>query len=127
MKFPFPYDEPSVADSGDEIAIQTRLRSRIRMLGAGKVRAIAFPNAGKRTAWAAMQAKREGMASGIPDLEVKAAPGLTAHLEIKARTGSLSTDQVNWLNWLHSAGFPCGCFRSVDTAIIALRKWGFPL
>lgn len=123
--FLFPVDPPSAADTGDEISIQSRLRVRLRHIAPG-VRLVAIPNAGKRTAWAAMQAKREGMSKGFPDLMVCWDGGI-AFLEIKQRTGSLGTEQISWLNWLHAGGFACGCFRSVDTAIEFLRRQGAPI
>ena len=131
-KYLFHCDDRSVADPGDELAIQVRLRSRMRMLAPG-VRLVATPNAGKRTAWAAMKAKAEGLSKGFPDLNViwsngqgvNAVPGI-AFLELKDRNGSLSAEQIDWLNFLHQAGFPCGCFRSVDTAIAFLRAAGAP-
>jgi len=125
MKYLFPYDPPSAADSGDEIGIQTRLRSRMRNI-APTVRLVATPNAGKRTAWAAMQAQREGMFKGFPDLKALWDPQGIAFLEIKQRAGSLTTEQISWLNWLHQAGFACGCFRSVDSAVAFLRLQGAP-
>ena len=132
MKYQFHHDERSVADEGDELAIQVRLKSRLRILAPG-VRVVATPNAGKRTAWAAMKAKAEGMAAGWPDLTIlwcngtgpAAVPGV-AFLEMKARDGSLSVPQIDALNWLHNAGFQCGCFRSVDTAIAFLQHAGAP-
>lgn len=129
-RFLFHVDPPSVADSGDEIGIQTRLRSRMKIL-APTVRLVAIPNAGKRTAWAAMQAKREGLAKGFVDLQALWEPQAQnergiAFLEIKDRKGSLTPEQITWLNWLHQAGFPCGCFRSADTAVAFLRDAGAP-
>lgn len=132
MKYQFHCDERAAADPGDELAIQVRLRARLRMLAPG-VRLVATPNAGKRTAWAAMKAKAEGMAAGWPDVTVlwsngmgvNPVPGI-AFLELKARDGSLSVPQIDTLNFLHNAGFPCGCFRSVDTAIEFLRRHGAP-
>lgn len=126
MSYLFHHDPPSMADSGDEIAIQTKLRRHIRMLNP-KVRLVAVPNGGNRTEWEKLKAAREGMARGFPDLIALSDPRLVAYLEIKARTGSLSDDQVAWLNFLHGAGFPCGCFRSVDTATAFLIEHGFPL
>lgn len=114
------------------MSIQVRLRSRMRIL-APTVRLVATPNAGKRTAWAAIKAKNEGMSAGFPDLNAlwhcgrgeMAEPGI-AFLELKDRNGALKQEQVDWLNWLHLAGFPCGCFRSADTAIEFLRRHGAP-
>ena len=125
MNYLFHLDPCDVADAGDEIAIQTRLRSRMKML-APTVRLVAVPNGMRTSAWGAVKAKREGMSAGFPDLVAIARPRLVAFLEIKTKVGGLSGDQVNWLNFLTSAGFQCGCFRSVDTAIAALRQWGFP-
>lgn len=122
--FLFHVDPPAVADSGDEIGIQVRFRNRVKNL-APAVRLFAIPNAGKRTAWAAMQAKREGMTSGFPDVGALWDGG-GAFLEFKTRTGTLSLEQIAWLNWLHQAGHPCGVFRSAETAIAFLRSQGAP-
>lgn len=124
-EYPFHTDPRSVADDGDELAIQTRLRNRLRML-APTMRLVAVPNAGKRTAWAAMKAKQEGMAKGFPDL-IALAPGFSAYLEIKDRKGTLAPEQIDTLNFLHRCGFPCGMFRSVDSAIAFLRDAGAPI
>lgn len=120
----FHCDPPAIADASDEIGIQSRLRSRLRNI-APSVRLVAIPNAGKRTAWAAMQAKREGLAKGFPDL-LALWEGGCAFLEIKARAGSLDVEQIAWLNWLHNAGNAVGVFRSVDTAIAFLKEQGAP-
>lgn len=114
-----------MADEGDELSIQVRLRNRLKLV-APKVRLVATPNAGKRTAWAAQKAKREGMSPGFPDANILW-PGAIAFIEIKPRTGTLSPDQIDWLNWLFKAGFPCGCFRSVDRMINFLRDAGAPI
>lgn len=120
----FHVDPPSVADPGDEFAIQVRLRSRCRML-APTLRLVAVPNGGQRTAWSAMKAKNEGLAKGFPDL-LALWDGGEAYLELKDRKGQLSSDQIGWMNWLHQSGKKCGCFRSVDTALAFLRAAGAP-
>ena len=128
----FHYDPPSVADEGDELSIQVRIRARMRII-APSLKLVAAPNAAKRTAWAAQKAKAEGMTKGMPDLQAlwsngsgaAAVPGV-AFLEIKQRKGSLSPEQIDLLNWLHNAGFPCGCFRSVASAEAFLRRHGAP-
>lgn len=127
MSYLFHCDPPSVAEFGlAEIDIQVRLQVKIKKL-APAVRLVAVPNGMKTSAWGAMQARREGMSGGFPDL-IAIAPtgGLIAFLEIKARAGVLSDTQIVWLNHLHNAGFACGCFRGVETAIQFLRKLGFP-
>lgn len=132
MKHLFHYDPPAVADAGDEHALQVRLRGRARIL-APAVRLVSASNGSKMSAWSAMKAKSEGMSKGYPDLIAiwsngigeNAVPGI-AFLELKKRDGSLRPEQVDWLNFLHQAGFPCGCFRSVETAIGFLRSAGAP-
>lgn len=120
----FHVDPRSVADEGDELAIQSRFRSRMGML-APKCRVVATPNGGKRTAWEGMKAKREGLAKGFPDVNVYW-PGDLCILEFKDKGGSLSGEQTDWLNWLHLAGFKVGVFRSAATAIDFVRQSGAP-
>lgn len=107
-----------------EIKIQTLFRSRCRML-CPAVSIIAIPNAAKRTQWAAQRAKREGLATGFPDL-MALAPSKVAFLEMKSAKGRLSDNQADWLDRLHGMGFPCGVFRDPDKAIQFLRDHGFP-
>jgi hypothetical protein len=73
------------------------------------------------------------MAKGFPDLSAMWSNGHRAatlagmaFLELKDRGGSLAPEQIDWLNWLHQAGFPCGCFRSVESACNFLRRHGAP-
>lgn len=132
MSYPFHVDPASVADTGSEIDIQARFRARMRSL-APTVRCAAVPNAGKRTGWAAQQAKKEGLASGYPDIVVtwcngqgaNAIPGV-AWLEFKTKTGTVEENQFDWLMHLHNCGHHVGVFRSVETAIAFLRKAGAP-
>lgn len=107
-----------------EIEIVTLFRSRCRIMCPG-VCIVAIPNAAKRTHWAALQAKREGMAAGFPDM-MALAPGKVAFLEFKSARGKLSENQGEWLDRLHVMGFPCGVFREPDKAIEFLRDNGFP-
>lgn len=128
----FPVDRPAVADDGDETSIQTRFRSRMKIM-APSVRVVATPNGGRRTAWEGMKAKREGLAKGFPDvncywsngIDENAVPGLCV-LEFKDRKGAIKPEQIDWLNWLTRAGFHCGVFRSADSAIEYVRSCGAP-
>lgn len=108
-----------------EIEIQTLFRSRCRIL-CPRVSLVAIPNGAKRSQWAAMQAKREGMQSGFPDIMALAPGGLCAFLEMKSAKGRLSDNQAEWLDRLHGMGFPCGVFRDADKAVEWLREQGFP-
>jgi hypothetical protein len=121
----FHVDPPSAADKGDELSIQVKLRTTLAKV-APKVRSVATPNGARRTMWEAHKSKAEGLAKGFPDATV-IWPGGVAFVEIKARSGQPSVDQISWLNWLHQAGFPCGVFRSVDSALDFLRAAGAPI
>jgi hypothetical protein len=107
-----------------EIEIVTLFRSRMRIMAPG-VCLVAVPNAAKRSQWAAQRAKREGMATGFPDL-MALAPGKVAFLEFKTAKGKLSEAQGEWLDRLHGMGFPCGVFRDAGSAVEFLRAEGFP-
>jgi hypothetical protein len=87
---------------------------------------VAVPNAAKRSQWAAQRAKREGLATGFPDMMALAPGGKAAFLEFKAPKGVLSDNQGDWLDRLHGMGFPCGVFRDADAAVEFLRSNGFP-
>lgn len=123
--FLFHVDPPAVADAGKELEIQSRFRNRLRKI-APAIKLFAIPNGSNITGWERIQKHREGLVRGFPDLGAMAHPGLIAFCEFKTKTGQLSDDQIRELNWLHKSGFPCGVFRSAETAIQALRDWGFP-
>ena len=124
-EYPFHVDPRNAADQGSELAIQSRFRSRMKIL-APKVRLVAVPNGGQRTAWAAMKAKQEGMSAGFEDMIAMAPGGLIAFLEFKAKDGSLSEQQLDWLCWHHRADFPCGVFNNPMSAMRFLHQQGFP-
>ncbi len=121
----FHVDPPSVADAGSEFEIQLRFRKRVRDL-APRVKLVATPNASKRSQWEAGRAKSEGMVAGWPDITALWPGGGVAFIEFKAKTGALSLAQTEQLNWLTNAGFPCGVFRSVDSAVAFLQRCGAP-
>lgn len=108
-----------------EIAIVTLFRSRCRIL-CPAVSIVAVPNAAKRTQWAAQRAKREGMATGFPDiLCFWKGPGIAA-IEFKTAKGKLSVSQEEWLDKLTEIGIPCTVSRDADHAVEFLRSAGAP-
>lgn len=107
-----------------ELEIQTLFRSRAR-IQCPAVRIVAIPNAAKRSQWAAQRAKREGLATGFPDVMCLAG-GRVAFIEFKAAKGVLSANQQDWLGWLRSDGFPVMVARDPDDALEFLRTNGFP-
>lgn len=109
-----------------EIDIQQTFRKRLYYT-APRVRIVAVPNAGKRSQWAAAQANREGLAKGFPDLIALAPGGLVAFIEVKTAKGRASGSQVEWGEWLNSAGFPYALIRDADSGVEFLRRHGFPI
>jgi hypothetical protein len=114
-----------MASPQSEIAIQTLFRSRCRIMCPG-VSLVAVPNAAKRSQWAAQRAKREGLATGFPDmLAFWNGKGIAA-IEFKSAKGRLSENQTEWVERLSGMGFPAGVFRDADAALTFLRDLGAP-
>jgi hypothetical protein len=85
----------------------------------------AVPNGGKRSQWAAMKAKREGMRAGVLDL-VCTWPGGVAFIEMKDGTSMPDENQRERLNLLTRQGHHCGVFRQERSALDWLRSVGAP-
>ena len=109
-----------------EIAIQAGVKNRLRYV-APAVKMVAIPNAGKRTQWAAMQAKKEGLATGFPDCLFLWPDGGIAFVEFKAAKGRLSDNQAEWIERLHLDGHKVTVARSVEEALAFLRACGAPV
>lgn len=108
-----------------EISIVTLFRSRARILCPG-VSIVGIPNAAKRSQWAAHQAKREGLATGFPDVICLWANRGVAMIEFKRADGRLSDNQSEWLERLSELGFPATVSRDPDHALAFLRDAGAP-
>lgn len=109
-----------------EIQIQAGFRNRLRYV-APAVSCVAIPNAAKRTQWAANQAKREGLATGFPDVMCVWAGGGICFIEFKSAKGRLSDNQAEWIERLRERGHRATVARSVDEAIAFLRECGAPV
>lgn len=94
---------------------------------APRVKLVAVPNAAKRTQWAARQAKKEGMATGFPDLVALWPGGGVGFLELKVGRTPLTDNQAEWLERLVAMGHRTGVARSIDEAVTWLRTWGAPV
>lgn len=114
-----------VTPSSSEIQIQTRFRNRARIVCPG-VRIVSIPNGGKRTAWAARQAKLEGMSAGFPDVLCLWPVGGIAAIEFKSAKGRLSEAQIEWIDGLSAMGFAVTVSRDADHALEFLRSAGAP-
>jgi hypothetical protein len=132
MTYPFHYDMPSQRISDSEIVVQKQCLDMIAKLFPN-TRVAAVPNGQKRTRWQAMQAKREGMSAGFPDLIITGRAlrkgwstplPISAYIECKANA-PMTAEQKDWLMFLMDCGHNCGVFRSDLTLEAKMREWGF--
>lgn len=109
-----------------EIEIQTVFRGRARML-CPAVSIVAVPNGTYIASMAGRaKAKREGLATGFPDILCFWRDKGIAAIEFKAAKGRLSEAQEEWLDRLTSFGIPATVSRDPDHAIEFLRDSGAP-
>ena len=87
---------------------------------------VAVPNGGFRGLLEAARLKKEGVQAGHPDLIVYAEGGIVRHLEVKTRTGSLTSSQKHFLPRLKQLGFPTDVVRSLDDVKAVAGGWGLP-
>lgn len=109
-----------------EIQIQTLFRSRARMV-CPSVSIVAVPNGthiASRTGRA--KAKREGLATGFPDVICLWPDRGFAAIEFKAAKGRLSEAQIEWIDRLAALGMPVTVSRDPDHALEFLREAGAP-
>lgn len=109
-----------------EADLAQALRKRLYMT-APTVALVAVPNGGKRTPWAARQAKKEGLATGFPDIVALWPGGGGAFIELKSATGRVSDNQADWLARLADMGHRAAVCRTVDDAVAFLRGCGAPI
>lgn len=108
-----------------EIQIVTLFRNRAKILCPG-VNIVGVPNAAKRTQWAANRAKREGMATGFPDVMCLWEGRGCCFIEFKTDKGRTSIAQDEWLERLTELGFLATVSRDPDHALQFLRDAGAP-
>lgn len=109
-----------------EIQEQQAFRKRM-YYAAPEVKLVAVPNAARRTQWEQQRAKKEGLATGFPDLLCVWPGGGIAFVEMKTRTGRVSDQQHEWIERLTRYGFPAAICRSADAAMTFLRECGAPV
>jgi hypothetical protein len=86
----------------------------------------AVPNGGKRSQWAAMKAKREGMRSGVCDLVATWPDRGIAWLEFKNGTDMPNPNQREFLSLKVRQGHDVGVFRQEESALRWLKSLGAP-
>lgn len=111
--------------STPELDIQVSFRAQLRYAAPG-VCAVAIPNGGRRTDWQHIQAKKEGLQAGFPDVMYLWRGGV-CFIEFKAPGGTVSDNQKDWLARLDRFGFTAGVARSVEDAFAILERAGAPV
>jgi hypothetical protein len=86
----------------------------------------AVPNGGKRTQWAQMKAKREGMKAGVLDLVCTWPGGGVAFVEFKNGRDMPDANQRERLNLYMRQNHHCGVFRQEKSALEFLMRCGAP-
>ena len=118
--------KPGGAPKPLEVDIQQAFRKRLYYT-APRVKAVAVPNAAKRTQWAVRQAKKEGLATGFPDMLVVWPGAGIAFIEFKRPGGATSDNQDEWHQRLNDMGHRVCVAYSVDQAVEFLRQCGAPV
>lgn len=85
------------------------------------VRIFAIPNGGARSPSTAGRLKAEGVSSGVPDLLI---PAWRLWVEMKrAKGGSLSSEQKDWIKYLEGVGFLCIVGKGAEDAKAKIRAF----
>lgn len=81
-----------------------------------KMLLFAIPNGGKRNITTAINLKREGVISGVPDLFLSVARGEWHgfYLELKAGVNDLTMNQDLFIREASKQGYKCEVIRSLD-------------
>lgn len=121
-----------------EAQVQRAIIQRLQLSG---ILSVHVPNEGKRSLNGHMQAKRDGMVVGFPDLLLYGPNGRHGLLEVKKpgwkeprppQAGSAPSEA--WKKWaarlevyhaLTSRGHPVAVVTSVDEAVAAVKRWGW--
>lgn len=85
----------------------------------------AVPNGGARNVITGGRLKREGVRSGIPDLQLDVARGEYHGLRIEMKTarGKVSASQDSFLGALIAQGYATAVCRSADSAIRTIQEY----
>lgn len=87
------------------------------------------PNGGKRQTREAVRLKKQGVKSGVPDLNLPIPKGAYAglYIEMKYNTGSIEPEQKEWIKAMKEAGhFACVCY-GFDYAVKVIEEYVYLL
>lgn len=106
-----------------EARLQKAVVQHLMLLARPGVIWFSIPNEGKRSVRTAMELKRMGMRPGIADLCI-VVNGKAHFLELKAKGGKLSADQIGFFFQCGGSGVPYKLASDIDRALSILREWG---
>lgn len=103
-------------------------RALIQWIRAASSQSLVFhvPNGGRRGKVEAAILKGLGVTAGVPDLIILW-PGTCAGLELKAKGGRPSPEQLAIGERFLALGHRWACVDDLDDAMCILRDWGLPL
>jgi len=104
--------------------LQAMVLDYLKIAGKPHVRAVAIPNAGRRSYMMGARMKREGLVAGAADLLICLPGGRVGWLEMKTIKGRQSLEQKSFQLWCLEIGHPYAVARSFDEATKILRLWG---
>ena len=84
------------------------------------------PNGGYRNEFEAVNLKKQGVKSGVPDLTLPVARGgyFGLYIELKAdEKGKVSKNQEEWIKALRDQGYRAGVCYGADQAISVIKKY----
>ena len=85
-----------------------------------------IPNGGYRNEFEAVNLKKQGVKSGVPDLTLPVARGgyFGLYIELKAdEKGKVSKNQEEWIKALRDQGYRAGVCYGADQAIYVIKKY----
>lgn len=117
-----PKDALGISESKRQIAFVSWMR-----VHAPAVKVVSSANGFLATDWQRTKAKREGMDAGAADLAIYWGQRECFLPEFKDGKADVPQHQIDWLNWMHLAGFPVGVYRTRATLIAHLKAAGAPI
>jgi len=88
-------------------------------------RLFAIPNGGQRHILVASKLKAEGVRKGLPDLmlPVKNRDYCGLFIEMKAKKGKATVEQLDWIDYLNDAGYFALVCYGIDDAKMAILNY----
>jgi hypothetical protein len=84
---------------------------------------LAIPNGELRHASVGLRLKAEGVKRGVADICIMLEDGKSAWLELKAKKGRLSDEQIGFHAWCLRLGHLWACCRTMSEVLDVLNAW----